>query len=206
MTRKRRSKVISAPSEQLKEQIRAFKLDTFATEFSFPPTLNGEERSEISQYAAKIGVKSSSQGRGMSINLNIKWIVNLLIKCILIEPNRFIKLLKAAQIKEAVNKKSPALELSAITVITLKNFLETQPLEADTAPHHLKSKDQDNIPLPFSFGSLKKQLYAPSIEQNEGPFKDTRESLPIYLYRQEILDVIAANQVVVISGETGRCH
>ena len=33
--------------------------------------------------------------------------------------------------------------------------------------------------------------------------QDTRKSLPIYLYRQGLLDAIRDNQIIVIEGETG---
>lgn len=63
----------------------------------------------------------------------------------------------------------------------------------------------DHANVPFNFdGRSRSKPSLPLLPKHIHEFRDIRESLPIFVYRQEILDVIADNQVVVISGETGK--
>src|SRR5690606_34734359 len=41
------------------------------------------------------------------------------------------------------------------------------------------------------------------LERKEMSIKQVRESLPIYQYRQELLDAVREHQVLIIVGETG---
>lgn len=45
--------------------------------------------------------------------------------------------------------------------------------------------------------------FVPNTLANENPFKEVREKLPIFSYRQEILKLINENQVIILSGSTG---
>lgn len=64
-----------------------------------------------------------------------------------------------------------------------------------------------NSRLPFNFtigNERKKKLFTiPPVAKESKPIKSTRENLPIFVHRAEILDAINKNPVVVISGETG---
>lgn len=46
-------------------------------------------------------------------------------------------------------------------------------------------------------------LFVPPQLKRANVFQEIRQKLPSYLYRQEILDTIEANQVVLITGKTG---
>lgn len=51
-------------SAALREQIFTFDLDDTVTSMSFPSTLTSSERKAVHQYAANIGLKSKSLGKG----------------------------------------------------------------------------------------------------------------------------------------------
>lgn len=62
------------------------------------------------------------------------------------------------------------------------------------------------VHMPFLFGDIQNRLRltVPPYVQNTA-YNEIRQSLPIYDYRDEILNVIRNHQVCVISGETGTC-
>lgn len=62
----------------------------------------------------------------------------------------------------------------------------------------------DEVHMPFVFGDTRTRLRltVPPLARNTA-YDDIRQSLPIYDYRDEILNVIRNHQVCVISGETG---
>lgn len=99
------------------------------------------------------------------------------------------------------------LELKAETVMHLSEFLDKNPLTEDEKQINvIKTKKINNdIDLPFAFGDSrsKPRLTVPLNSQTTKEFVKTRENLPIYSYRSNILTAINENQVVVISGETG---
>lgn len=53
--------------------------------------------------------------------------------------------------------------------------------------------------------SISNDVNIPVTPENGGPLKEIRENLPIFSYRQEILNLINNNQVIVLSGATGKC-
>lgn len=55
---------------------------------------------------------------------------------------------------------------------------------------------------PSTSSTIDMQLLVPT-PAHDNPHRDVRESLPIFLRRQEILDLINNNQVIVLSGATG---
>lgn len=126
-----------------------------------------------------------------------------------IEPNRCITLSKKKK-STTQNKDAASLTLAPITIENIDSLLNRHPLRDMEGNHQLTAKKQANDRLPFNFtigaNNAPRKFTVPEMPRNGGCFRDTRDGLPIYPYRQEILDAIAANQVVVISGETGTCH
>lgn len=50
------------------------------------------------------------------------------------------------------------------------------------------------------------QSLIPQSIADDNPYLEGRKKLPIYAHRQEILDLIETNQVIVLSGATGECQ
>lgn len=57
---------------------------------------------------------------------------------------------------------------------------------------------------PFGISADNNHITIPPINYCKPEFKEFRESLPIFQYRNQILSAINAHQVVVISSETGK--
>lgn len=100
------------------------------------------------------------------------------------------------------------LEISPQSLQNIDALLRRNPLKPWETSNNLLTafnphNDQANVPFNFD-GRSRSKPSLPLLRKHNHEFRDIRESLPIYVYRQEILDVIAANQVVVISGETGK--
>lgn len=105
---------------------------------------------------------------------------------------------------------SSKMELCGESIAAISSLLDSDPLteEEKNASILTTADKQHNSPrLPYSFtiggDRSKKKFSIPSRMASNDAFAASRASLPIYEYRANILDAINANQVVVISGETG---
>lgn len=123
------------------------------------------------------------------------------------EPNRYLTLTKkkAKPIKE---RDSFPLEVEDVSIRNLDALLDQQPLTDHERSNQLMPKHRTvqthHATLPFSLrNGARRRVPIPSIANETDEFRATRMNLPIYPHRQQILDAIDANQVVVISGETG---
>lgn len=99
----------------------------------------------------------------------------------------------------------PVLDISDKTLHTLKRFIKNNPLSADELNEILKPyprNKKSNFDCSLAQSSNRYRQVIPTINVNPN-LTEQRRSLPIYNYRQMILDVIETNQVTVISAETG---
>lgn len=53
---------------------------------------------------------------------------------------------------------------------------------------------------------VERQSLIPKPPADDSPYREIRENLPIFNQRQTILDLIEANQVIILSGATGKYH
>lgn len=105
------------------------------------------------------------------------------------------------------NEKSIRLALSNDSIEQITQWLELNPLtdtekqNTNNRPNHYKTQAH----LPFIFGDTrsKPQITVPPKTTKTDHFDEIRRNLPIFNLRNEILEVIEHNQVIVISGETG---
>lgn len=92
----------------------------------------------------------------------------------------------------------------------IAKLLETDPAnEAEknnTIRRPIDQKRSSDEHVPFTFGDYRTKIRVTIPPPTSGTerFQATRQNLPIYEYRAEILSAINQNQVVVVSGETGQ--
>lgn len=128
-----------------------------------------------------------------------------------IEPNRCLTVTKKAPRTQITKEcESFPLQISATTVKYIDGLLQQDPLTAQECGEHLLEARQltasSPASLPFNIHAGAKRKFAvPPLANKFGEFQEFRNNLPIYPHRQQILDAIDANQVLVISGETGEC-
>lgn len=107
-----------------------------------------------------------------------------------------------------INEQSIRLSLSNGSIEQITQWLKLNP-SSDTENVNTNNRPIDcttQAHLPFIFGDSRwrSQVTIPPQTTKTEKFDSNRQNLPIFNLRTEILNVIEQNQVVVISGETGR--
>lgn len=108
------------------------------------------------------------------------------------------------------SKNSIRLEISDSSIEKIAQLLEIDPV-SDAERQNTIFRPSDNksqAHLPFMFGDFKtksKVTVPPMNRDTAQRYTSVRQSLPIFEHRTEILNAINQHQVVVISGETGKC-
>lgn len=100
--------------------------------------------------------------------------------------------------------------MSDSSVEKISQLLDNDPV-SDAERQNTILRPSDNktqAHLPFLFGDFKSKakVTVPPLNRDTAQrFTAVRQSLPIFEHRNEILNAINQHQVVVISGETGKC-
>lgn len=125
--------------------------------------------------------------------------------------NRCLTISKQPQkVKKEMGNEPLPLALSEKSVDLLDNLFQRYPVtdvekNLSIAIHQDESSSTD-VKIPFAFNNtpnnIQRRLTIPPECRNER-YKEFRQNLPIFPYRQQILDKIHDNSVLVISGETG---
>lgn len=125
------------------------------------------------------------------------------------EPNRFLRLTKkVAKFTVGRDRESFPLQICENSIRHIDALLEQYPLTADENGEKLlptrRIAHSGHASIPFSVqNGVTRKIVVPSMANVSDEFRMFRSNLPIYPYRQLIIDTIDTNQVVVISGETG---
>lgn len=104
------------------------------------------------------------------------------------------------------------LSLSSLSRINISCLLQRNPLTNDERSvkllTHIEADEANNIAVqdiePESNTADDQPILIPKSPAADNPYRESREKLPIFSRRQEILDLIEANQVIVLSGATGK--
>lgn len=126
---------------------------------------------------------------------------------------RFLTISKKKPRERKIKDNGTPLSLSNQSIDLINELLQKSPLtdeekNLNTLTHNLNNQNKDTR-LPFTYtitsnnGNRKTVIGVPPAPKGN-IFKSIRENLPIFPYRQEILDTVDKNQVIVISGETGK--
>lgn len=179
--------------------LQALVDDADRAEMSFPKDLDNSQRRFIHALAEKMGLFSKSSGKG---------------------DNRFVHV---AKVKKNARMEQVSLRLAPLPAPSLpsqvQSYLSQYPVPTPTLPVQDKWSDVkdaafkalDNFNV-RSRGRGGKSLFRP-VRQSSAPTKGRQENsrassrrppnLPVMEYKQQILQLVEANQVVVISGDTG---
>ncbi|KAL7694852.1 putative R3H domain, DNA/RNA helicase, ATP-dependent, DEAH-box type, R3H domain superfamily [Plasmopara halstedii] len=166
------------------------------TDISFSATYDSTQRRYIHSVAQKYGLFSKSSGKGA---------------------NRFIHVAKVKKnaSMQKVSLRLQAVPLNAATVEwfppIVRAYMENYPI-TDGAVDPFSAKDLTplaSIPRrnrgrggEFTFKPLASNKTKTGVKIRRTPSNETLK-LPVYEYRQQILELVANNQLVVISGDTG---
>lgn len=92
------------------------------------------------------------------------------------------------------------IELSESSTGAISDLLTNYPIGATERENTIENEGHGNLELMFD---SRFQLTVPP-SNDDSNFKEVREKLPVYSYRNRILDAIKTNQVIIISGKTGK--
>jgi len=156
-------------------------------EFDFPTSLTKEERAYIHKVCALLGIKSRSTRDGQS---------------------KLITLFKEP-VTQSLNK-IPELKLSRNTLQIAQAFLHSISSQNEK---YLRSQ-LSNLQLQLSNFDITKNSrngkiglvvpqVPPLISNEDDSMIEFRKNLPVYRFRNEIIDTINQNQMTIITGETG---
>lgn len=154
---------------------REFLDDSEKTEYIFPTDLNNLQRKYIHYKAQIMNLSSKSHGKEPNRQLHLK----KLPKQIASQSIQVYPCDEIMQVLEDFKKKYDSLELQPENPRSVKRF------------EKVYGRLQDSDPLVPKLGHVDKEIQI------------ARKNLPIFEKRQEVLDTIDHNQVVIISSETG---
>lgn len=165
-------------------------LGTDSKELEFPTSLFSEERAYVHVLAKEFGLKSKSRGKGL---------------------NRYVTVYKREG--STIVQADAVLALTGTTHHTICNLLTDYPLTNKERQDLLPVTERDRTFIPEAVSLRDSAKLSNTRPGFNGPiippvsvnpeFLPYRQSLPIWQMRDTIMQAINANQVVIISGETG---
>lgn len=123
--------------------------------------------------------------------------------------NRFLVVYKktSTPFVPTVASNATYLRLSDNTVDKLVELFAHDPVsdaeKENTVFRPAESHSHAHLPFMFGDSRTKARVTIPPMTHGTDEYRSIRQSLPIFEYRDTILDAIYQHQVVVISGETG---
>lgn len=155
-------------------------------ELHFPSSYAASERAYIHELARSLGLKSKSRGKGI---------------------NRFITVYKSEE--STIIQADPVIKLQKASKQSIYSLFHNFPLNykefQDLLPPTERERpfNADVITNTKAMGRLNNSI--PQVPQLKTNFDvlNYRKSLPIFNAREEILNALASNQVIIIAGETG---
>lgn len=162
--------------------LKSFRDDDSSTEYTFSSTLSTEERAYIHACAPTMGMISRSQGKGSERKLTVK-------KIAIFAKNQISKL------NIHPNTVARATQLLQEFPLTAEELLDVLPLE-NQATRCTTDKQTHADCIKYHMPIIPQPLKASALIAE-------RKSLPTWSHREEILNMISKNKVVMITGDTG---
>ncbi|CRK94096.1 CLUMA_CG007619, isoform A [Clunio marinus] len=163
---------------KIEEAIKAFLNNDDQMVYEFPATLSNAERAFVHKLAPKYSLRTKSDGRA---------------------DNRRLSLYKLTENGQFMNS-SVEIKVNEETVTIMENLTREFTFSKENCvasrPEIVRNKSK-------SFILSKPPSLVPLSEEITSALKKTRESLPIFPYRDEILKAIGSNRIVLIEGSTG---
>ncbi|XP_072938114.1 3'-5' RNA helicase YTHDC2-like [Epargyreus clarus] len=174
--------IAESVSIALKIQLDKFLADENDTELSFPSFLSSQERGFLHQTVAKLGLKSKSRGKGV---------------------NRYITIYK--RVGSTIIQSDAKLILDSNMRCTISELFNAFPITNKEKDDLSVNGDKERSPqlAHKSLGQLNNGIaLVPNTTYNPECMK-FREKLPVYEQRQELINAITHNQVIIVAGATG---
>ncbi|XP_068622480.1 3'-5' RNA helicase YTHDC2-like [Battus philenor] len=174
--------IAESVSIALKIQLDKFLSDETELELKFPSFLSAQERGFIHETVAKLGLKSKSRGKGV---------------------NRYLTIYKRAG--STIIQNNAKLILDSNMRCSIVELLTAFPLTAKERDDLSCCSDKERSPqlTHKSMGQLNNGVaQVPNTTYNPDLIK-FREKLPVYEQRQDLINAITHNQVIIVSGATG---
>lgn len=174
--------IAESVSIALKIQLDKFISDENETELKFPTFLSAQERGFIHETVAKLGLKSKSRGKGV---------------------NRYITIYK--RIGSTIIQNDAKLILDSNMRCTIKELLSAFPVTSKEKDDLSSCPEKERSPqlTHKTMGQLNNGVaQVPNTQYNPDLVK-FREKLPVYEQRQELINAILHNQVIIVAGATG---
>ncbi|XP_049871809.1 3'-5' RNA helicase YTHDC2-like [Pectinophora gossypiella] len=174
--------IAESVSIALKIQLDKFLADENETELKFPTFLSAQERGFIHETVAKLGLKSKSRGKGV---------------------NRYLTIYKRVGSSIIQNDAKLILDSNMRCSITeLFNAFPITSKEKDDLSCCLEKERSPQL-AHKTLGQLNNGVaQVPNTTYNPDLVK-FREKLPVYEQRQELINAINHNQVIIVAGATG---
>ncbi|RVE42597.1 hypothetical protein evm_012766 [Chilo suppressalis] len=174
--------IAESVSIALKIQLDKFLSDENETELKFPTFLSAQERGFIHETVAKLGLKSKSRGKGV---------------------NRYITIYKRSG--STIIQNDAKLILDSNMRCTIAELFNAFPITSKEKDDLSCCPEKERSPqlAHKTLGQLNNGVaQVPNTIYNPDLIK-FREKLPVYEQRQELLNAITHNQVIIVAGATG---
>ncbi|XP_026498192.2 3'-5' RNA helicase YTHDC2-like [Vanessa tameamea] len=174
--------IAESVSIALKIQLDKFLNDENETELQFPTFLSAQERGFIHETVAKLGLKSKSRGKGV---------------------NRYLTIYK--RVGSTIIQNDAKLILDSNMRCVIKEVFNAFPITAKEKEDLSLSPEKERAPqlIHKTLGQLNNGVaQIPNTTYNPDLLK-FREKLPVYEQRQDLLNAILHNQVIIVAGATG---
>ncbi|KAG7300118.1 hypothetical protein JYU34_015660 [Plutella xylostella] len=174
--------IAESVSIALKIQLDKFLSDENETELKFPTFLSAQERGFIHETVAKLGLKSKSRGKGV---------------------NRYLTIYK--RIGSTIIQNDAKLILDSNMRCSIAELFNTFPITSKEKDDLSSCPEKERSPqlshktmgqLNNGVAQVPNTTYNPELQK-------FREKLPVYEQRQDLLNAITHNQVIIVAGATG---
>ncbi|CAG5133284.1 unnamed protein product [Candidula unifasciata] len=165
--------------------IERFRLDATQQELCFPSSLSTTERAYIHRYCNQLSdLKARSRGHGQNRCISVRKI----------EGGR-----KGTTLPSLFSLAHNASQVNAV----LSKYPVTAKEKQDLTPQLVKSANANESRDKSNFGRLTNVVPQIPAKRGTSELGKFREMLPVFQMGNKIMDVINANRVVLIAGETG---
>ncbi|XP_063895076.1 3'-5' RNA helicase YTHDC2 [Helicoverpa armigera] len=174
--------IAESVSIALKIQLDKFISDENETELKFPTFLSAQERGFIHETVAKLGLKSKSRGKGV---------------------NRYITIYK--RIGSTIIQNDAKLILDSNMRCSIAELCNAFPITSKEKDDLSSCPEKERSPqlTHKSMGQLNNGVaQVPNTQYNPDLLK-FREKLPVYEQRQDLINAVLHNQVIIVAGATG---
>lgn len=179
---------------KIEKEIEKFVHHSNEMFYEFPPSLTNVERAFVHNLAPNYNLKTKSEGQGENIARTVDHVFKTKQ---FLDENRRIKLFKPTENDDFTGTLAK-ITLDAKTIEILKQYTK----EFSSHNNNIQSKQPTKKKSSKSMVLAKKPAIPPPSNCDQRIY-EKRMQLPIFSYRQRILQAIDENRILLIQGSTG---